>query len=433
LTLLAGLVALARLGRLAHHACALRRFRKHLPAGGPASLQQLVDDLAASLGLRRSVRAVVTTQEIVPMTSGWRLPLVIVPASLLDDAERLRLVLLHELIHVRRRDVLIHSVEQVMGALFVINPAVSLLRRSIRAYREMACDAEVLAQPHVSSKRYATLLYSFAAAPPTHRLLALSMASSEKHLKKRILAMKDVRSTPTHFPGTKGIAFALAGLLLGATTLIVACTDLTGPDADASALNKTEQEIFVVVEQMPELVGGLDALQGEMRYPRIARMAGISGRVIIQFTVDEEGRVVDPQVVKGLGAGCDEEALRVLQAATFKPGKQRGKPVAVKMSIPFMFKLDEEIEASVEAGPRPSMIINEFKVTSSLVTGRVLSSETQEGIAGVNILFEGSTLGATTDRDGYFKIRLLENTRQDAHLVVSHVSYQTAMLKLNSE
>ena len=100
-----------------------------------------------------------------------------------------------------------------------------------------------------------------------------------------------------------------------------------------------EPEIFVVVEQMPELIGGLGEIQKKIKYPEIARKAGVEGRVIIQFIVDEGGNVSEPAVVRGIGAGCDEEALRVVRDAKFKPGKQRGKSVKVKMSLPITFKL----------------------------------------------------------------------------------------------
>lgn len=100
-----------------------------------------------------------------------------------------------------------------------------------------------------------------------------------------------------------------------------------------------EPEIFVIVEQMPELIGGLSAIQKKITYPEIAKKAGVEGRVIVQFVVDESGNVADPQVVRGIGAGCDEEAIRAVQQAQFKPGMQRGKAVKVKMSLPITFKL----------------------------------------------------------------------------------------------
>ena len=114
----------------------------------------------------------------------------------------------------------------------------------------------------------------------------------------------------------------------------------SAPPPPPDAVEKEEEpEIFVVVENMPELIGGLGSIQSKIKYPEMAKKAGVEGRVIVQFVVDEEGNVQDPQVVRGLGAGLDEEALRAVKMAKFKPGMQRGKPVKVKMSLPITFRL----------------------------------------------------------------------------------------------
>ena len=102
-----------------------------------------------------------------------------------------------------------------------------------------------------------------------------------------------------------------------------------------------EEEIFVVVEQMPELIGGLAAVQKHITYPEMALKAGIEGRVVVQFLIDKDGNVQDPIVVRGIGGGCDEEALKAVQKVKFIPGRQRGKPVVVRYSMPVTFKLQE--------------------------------------------------------------------------------------------
>jgi TonB family protein len=108
------------------------------------------------------------------------------------------------------------------------------------------------------------------------------------------------------------------------------------------------KERFVIVEQMPELVGGMEGLQDRLRYPETARRAGIEGRVIVQFTVDETGRVIEPKVVRGIGAGCDEEAVRLFSDAEFTPGRQRGVAVPVEMSLPVTFMLSPvEVERTI--------------------------------------------------------------------------------------
>jgi len=105
---------------------------------------------------------------------------------------------------------------------------------------------------------------------------------------------------------------------------------------------ESEEDFFVVVEQMPELVGGISAIQSQIRYPEMARVAGIQGRVFVQFIVNERGEVENPVVVRGIGGGCDEEALRVVRDAKFRPGLQRGRPVRVQYSLPIVFVLNNE-------------------------------------------------------------------------------------------
>jgi protein TonB len=111
------------------------------------------------------------------------------------------------------------------------------------------------------------------------------------------------------------------------------------PPPPPAAKKEEEPEIFLVVEQDPELIGGLEGLQRSIRYPEIARKAGIEGRVFVQFVVDEKGNVIDPIVTRGIGGGCDEAALEAVRKAKFKPGKQRGRAVKVQYSLPVTFRL----------------------------------------------------------------------------------------------
>ena len=113
------------------------------------------------------------------------------------------------------------------------------------------------------------------------------------------------------------------------------------PPADTTGQIKKDedQQVFVVVEKMPQLIGGLAGLQRKITYPELARKAGIEGRVYIEFVVDKHGNVLNPKVVRGIGGGCDTEALKVVSKARFTPGMQRGRPVNVRYSLPIVFKL----------------------------------------------------------------------------------------------
>lgn len=105
-----------------------------------------------------------------------------------------------------------------------------------------------------------------------------------------------------------------------------------------------EAEIFTIVEEMPEFPGGMaklaDYLAKNIKYPQMARESGIQGRVFVNFVIEPDGHVSNVNVMRSLGGGCDEEAIRVVKSMPkWKPGKQRGKPVRVSYILPVNFKL----------------------------------------------------------------------------------------------
>jgi protein TonB len=110
------------------------------------------------------------------------------------------------------------------------------------------------------------------------------------------------------------------------------------------APKKEEAQVFTYVEEMPTFPGGDDALYSfiskQIQYPEIAKRAGVEGKVYIQFVVRTDGKVSDVTVVKGIGAGCDEEAMKVVKSMpNWKPGRQNGHPVNVRISVPIVYKL----------------------------------------------------------------------------------------------
>jgi protein TonB len=104
-------------------------------------------------------------------------------------------------------------------------------------------------------------------------------------------------------------------------------------------------QIFEVVEDQPTPEGGMEAFYKfvgkELKYPAQANRMGIEGRVFVQFVVDEKGNVSEVKTVRGIGAGCDEEAVRVIKMTKWNPGKQRGRPVKVRMIMPVLFRLNK--------------------------------------------------------------------------------------------
>jgi len=105
-----------------------------------------------------------------------------------------------------------------------------------------------------------------------------------------------------------------------------------------------EEEIFLVVEQQPEFPGGekarLTYLANNIDYPQMARESNIQGVVYVTFVVEPNGKISNVGILRGIGGGCDEEAIRVVEAMpSWQPGKQRGRAVRVRFNMPIKFTL----------------------------------------------------------------------------------------------
>lgn len=227
-----------------------------------------------------------------------------------------------------------------------------------------------------------------------------------------------------------------------------------------------DQDYFLVVEEMPELVGGLESIQRNIRYPEEARKAGIEGRVIVQFIVTEQGKVEDPQIIRGIGGGCDEEALRVVSQAEFEPGKQRGQTVRVQYSLPIVFRLastddmsswkpsSREADDSGNVMPalavvgygsptdnspgvlveEPSVVTKKFVLENvsntgtGVVSGKLIDADTGKPLPGANIVINGTAIGTATDLEGEF--RLYNVPPGDHEISVSYIGYDMTNLHL---
>jgi len=104
------------------------------------------------------------------------------------------------------------------------------------------------------------------------------------------------------------------------------------------------EKIFSYVEKMPEFPGGeakmYEFIGKNMKYPNKAKEANVHGKVYVQFVVEEDGKLSNIKVIRGIGSGCDEEAMRVVKMMPkWIPGEQRGKKIKVKFNLPFNFVL----------------------------------------------------------------------------------------------
>ena len=118
--------------------------------------------------------------------------------------------------------------------------------------------------------------------------------------------------------------------------------EFTPPEIEEEEI--VEAEIFKVVEEMPEFPGGaaklMEYIQKNIKYPMMARESDIQGRVFVNFVVEPDGSISNVTVMRGIGGGCDEEAVRVVNSMpNWKPGKQRGSAVRCAYTVPIIFKL----------------------------------------------------------------------------------------------
>lgn len=107
-----------------------------------------------------------------------------------------------------------------------------------------------------------------------------------------------------------------------------------------------EMEIFVVVEQMPLVIGGNQKVYEYLTYPDIARQAGIEGMVVVQIVVGPDGVPYDPVVARSAGEVLDVAATKAVMQLRFEPGRQRGKPVSVRLAIPIRFRLKDAAKSN---------------------------------------------------------------------------------------
>lgn len=115
--------------------------------------------------------------------------------------------------------------------------------------------------------------------------------------------------------------------------------NLPPPPAPKAEPREDVAEIFVVVEEMPEIVGGISSVMRTVKYPEMARKAGLEGMVVVQVVIEPDGTPSNPVIARSGGTVLDEAALAGVMELQYKPGRQRGQPVRVRFAIPVNFRL----------------------------------------------------------------------------------------------
>ena len=278
-------------------------------------------------------------------------------------------ILAHERGHIRLHHSWDLLLVDTLTALQWFNPAMWMLRSDLRAIHEYEADAAVLSQG-INARQYQYLLITKAAGIGGY---SLANGISHSTLKNRINMMLHTKSDRSHLLKLLTL-LPIVGIALAVNAEKVVDLRYDEPQKQntkksvkgvaekkaetfetntaVGTFEPVQGDVFDVVEEMPQYPGGPQALfkfLGEnVHYPEEAEKAGIQGRVIATFIVEKDGSISQPTVVKSVDPLLDAEAIRVISAMpNWKPGKQNGKVVRVKYTVPLSFNLDgggEEID-----------------------------------------------------------------------------------------
>lgn len=290
---------------------------------------------------------------------------VLLPEFRPDDPDQQQIII-HESIHVSKRHTLDLLLVQLTRVILWFNPVVYLFEQSLREIHEFQADQGVT-RTH-SPFDYSRLLVRLISGQKSFQCIHYF---SQFQTKKRILMMNKTKSKDS-----KKLRFLFFSPVLVFLIFTFSCENQQSKEDSAVIMENPDNEtipekdelfkklpitegsvedVFDVVEEAPEPQGGMDGwieyLVSNLTYPTQARQEGIEGTVLIAFVVNEDGSISDPYIEKGIGAGCDAEALRVIkEAPNWTPGKKKGKNVKVRMRLPINFKLgpDEETLSSNE-------------------------------------------------------------------------------------
>ena len=357
--------------------------------------------------LEKGVTLVVHNQEIAPFS--WMKYIVI---SRKDLEENGREILIHEMAHIHHR----HSVDLLVADICIFfqwfNPGAWLLKQELQNIHEYEADETVINEG-VNAKEYQLLLIKKAVGT---RLYSMANSFNHSKLKKRITMMLKEKSSPwarlkylyvlpvaaiavTAFarPEVSDKVEKISSVKVNDLAAIVetkvaeSAGDTTKP-ADVKYVPAEVRKrlkgtlVFEVAEEMPEFPGGgmsafMDYIKTNMRYPASAKENGTQGRVTVQFVVDEDGSIKDSKVLRSVDKDMDAEALRLINTMPkWKPGRQKGQPVAVKFTVPVMFRLDDDklektssangitVEGYAGNGKEPLYIVDGKEVTPSVMS-----------------------------------------------------------------
>jgi TonB family protein len=263
-----------------------------------------------------------------------------------DDSQALeqqekQQIIQHELAHIRGKHTLDMIWSELLKCIFWFNPLLWNWQKSLQEIHEFIADAQVV--KNISVQSYKNLIVKhFFESVDLSMAINLRNGFRQSQIQKRLLMMVKPQ-TPSHMKAKSLLALPIAAGMM----FFFACQEneqvesLKNETTTEKSMAKSEKE---TPEVNAEPVGGINQLftwlGGELKYPEVARNNKVEGKVFVEFIVSEDGSIKDVKVLKGIGGGCDEEALRVIsQMPKWKPALKDGKAVNQKLTLPITFKL----------------------------------------------------------------------------------------------
>jgi len=299
-------------------------------------------------------------------------------------------ILRHEMVHMQQHHTFDILLVEILKIVFWFNPVLIIYKKSLQEIHEFLADAEA---PNRES--YANFLVAYALNAPIASLTNHFFKPSQ--IKNRIQMIYKNR-TSKWMLGTYMLAFATISTI---AMLVAGCEQrenneiaevsktVIQKESEKKPLSAESKKVYTVVEKQPEFPGGIKAMYeflGEnIKYPEAALKGNIEGKVFLSFVVSETGEMSDIAILKGIGYGCDAEAVRVLSKfPKWQPAMQDGTPVNVRYNLPINFQLKDK--ADNKTSRIGKQLENQDRAqTPFLVTGSVIDASNNDSKPSVRI------------------------------------------------
>ncbi len=316
--------------------------------------KKIPQKLTTQLRINKPIGLQLSPNVPAPFTRGFRKPVIYLPQSALQwTDQQLNHVLCHELAHIQRKDILIISFQNILNLLYFFHPLVWLANHQINFQREKICDDTAIAVLNENPTRYGRTLMDNLESFLVHRrlpLIANGLFFSRRTIVRRFEYLlnrgKEIKMKLGLFQKTVLVLLAVFVII----TAGVSQTEILPPPPPPVPQEKlpppeppAEGAEFIAFDTPPEPIGGFKMVQQNLVYPPSDKAAGNEGTVIVQVFITEKGDVIKPVIMRSPGIkSLEEAAIKAITKTKFKPAILNDKPVGVNITIPIIFKLDND-------------------------------------------------------------------------------------------